>query len=595
MRYVFLVMMLAVASCAATGLALAENLVPNPDFESSANGTVPGWEHGSSPVQEVEQSEFSVGQPGEDTGSMLGVKGGQDRAGYWSCTLDNIQPFTDYRVRFTVYRRKAVNGMYPHFKLFGHRQVLDQAWFTKRLHQVDRILNSGSRKGQANLVLANPHPLWMWFGEVRVEPVEQGQALGAGLGQENKGHRTRATRDVFPLGLYGTGPEDLARIAASPFNLVRTAPKVQVLQRAKAMGLDVFCRLPHDPEKLEQTAASLQEAGMDFGANDLVYIDDEPELRSTSPDKLRRARERIGDVWPETPTGMAIVRPRFAATYRNAADIFMMDQYPVPSQPMTWLSDSIDLAQSLLGTPAGDLGWDRGAASAPEGTRDPGAEFSGPDQGMHWCTGQDKEVWAIIQAFGGGRMQKHGWPRMPKYEEMRCLSYLALVHNAKGLFYYTYDFLKEHPQAWEGVQRIGRQIRKLEPFVLLDEPFRPLPVQVLSRFKADAKGRAAVHAGIKWHKGECLLIAVNVIDRPVQVQVHGLPDQMQSLDAPFTATRYVVKGGNVHLDLAPYQVLVLQSQEHADEPDPEVRETSAMNPMQQILARAPDQEAGPSW
>jgi hypothetical protein len=595
MRYVFQSLVLAVVCCALSWPVHAQNLVSNPDLVSTANGTVQGWEHGTSLVQGVDQSEFAVGRPAEDTGRMLGVKGGRDRAGFWSCTLEDVQPFTDYRLRFTVYRQQSVNGMYPYFEIFGQRQTLDQAWFSRCMHQVDCVLNSGTFAGSVPLVLANSHPLWVWFGDVRVEPLDKRQSRKAGYGREGRGQSKRVQRNVFPLGLYGTSPQDFSLIAASPFNLVRTAPKPQVVQRARAMGLDVFCRMPHAPKKLEQTAASMQEAGVNFGPNDLVYIDDEPELRSVCPDKLNRARERIKEMWPEVPASMAILRPRFVASYRKAADIFMMDQYPVPSQPMTWLSDSIDLAQSLLCSPVDYLRGNKWSVQDPAGGEDYGTDFSCSDQWRHCVSDQDKEVWAIIQAFGGGRMQKHGWPRMPSYEEMRCLSYLALVHNAQGLFYYTYSFLKEHPQAWEGVQRIGRQIRELEPELLWDEPFRPLPVQVHSRFKTDAKGRPAVHAGLKWQQGEGLLIAVNVIDRPVQVQVNGLPGHLQSLDAPFTTTRYVVKEGNVRLDLAPYQVLVLKNQGDVNEPDPEVRETRAMSPMQKILARAPDQEAGPSW
>jgi hypothetical protein len=67
------------------------------------------------------------------------------------------------------------------------------------------------------------------------------------------------------------------------------------------------------------------------------------------------------------------------------------------------------------------------------------------------------------------------------------------------------------------------------------------------------------------------------------------------MDAPFTGERYVVKEGNVLLDMAPYQVCVLQTKKVADGLDPGVREVSTASPLQQLLALAPDHEAGPSW
>jgi len=30
-----------------------------------------------------------------------------------------------------------------------------------------------------------------------------------------------------------------------------------------------------------------------------------------------------------------------------------------------------------------------------------------------------------IQAFGGAKWAKYGWPRLPSYMEMRCLTYLG--------------------------------------------------------------------------------------------------------------------------------------------------------------------------
>jgi hypothetical protein len=44
---------------------------------------------------------------------------------------------------------------------------------------------------------------------------------------------------------------------------------------------------------------------------------------------------------------MAVIRPGNCRDYLDAADFFMMDQYPVPNMPMTWLSDSIERASEI--------------------------------------------------------------------------------------------------------------------------------------------------------------------------------------------------------------------------------------------------------
>ena len=59
-----------------------------------------------------------------------------------------------------------------------------------------------------------------------------------------------------------------------------------------------------------------------------------------------------------------MLRPQMVAEYRDAADVFMLDPYPVPNMPMTWLSDSLEEA----------------ARQVPR-----------------------ERLWAVIQAFGGDK------------------------------------------------------------------------------------------------------------------------------------------------------------------------------------------------
>jgi hypothetical protein len=56
----------------------------------------------------------------------------------------------------------------------------------------------------------------------------------------------------------------------------------------------------------------------------------------------------IKERFPNAVTNMAIVRPQVIPFYEKGADYFMLDQYPVPNMPMSWLSNSL---MRLLCTP----------------------------------------------------------------------------------------------------------------------------------------------------------------------------------------------------------------------------------------------------
>lgn len=311
------------------GLAATdENLVQDPGLQvQGENATLQHWETGRSEVPGVTRSRFQVGEPAEGTGRMLGIWGGRDRAGIWAGNLKGVKPYTDYLLCFTVYRKQAVNGMYPSVRIFGQTCRLNQAWFTRRLHQVELVLNSGPSAGRERLIFANPYPLWIWFGrpavkelswknrkKVSSETAPGGSKRAAGLNSA-----PARSRERFPLGLYGTGIEDYPKIAETPFWLVKAPPTPKAVNKAHSLGLNVFCRMPHGEQKLSTIEAAFGQEG--FGQDDFFYIDDEPELRSVDPARLQAVRSRLREIWPRVRGAVANVRPRFVQTYRQAAEI----------------------------------------------------------------------------------------------------------------------------------------------------------------------------------------------------------------------------------------------------------------------------------
>ncbi|MFH1969599.1 MAG: discoidin domain-containing protein [Verrucomicrobiota bacterium] len=63
--------------------------------------------------------------------------------------------------------------------------------------------------------------------------------------------------------------------------------------------------------------------------------------------------------------------------------------------------------------------------------------------------------------------------RAPTFEEMRNSTYCAIVHGARGIFYYTYyghSGVKAYPECWEAVKMIGREMKYLIPVIFSDSP-----------------------------------------------------------------------------------------------------------------------------
>ncbi|HEY7509106.1 MAG TPA: hypothetical protein VIG50_02590 [Vicinamibacteria bacterium] len=129
--------------------------------------------------------------------------------------------------------------------------------------------------------------------------------------------------------------------------------------------------------------------------------------------------------------------PHELVWYRDVADVIGVDPYPIfnipegaPS-PLEQVTEWVDLAQAAV-------------------------ERSRP-------------VWAVIQFFQFG-----GNGHWPTYDELRSMSYMALVAGARGLFYWSYgagalshvadDRLRE--EYWQRLVRVTREIKSLEPALL---------------------------------------------------------------------------------------------------------------------------------
>jgi len=195
-------------------------------------------------------------------------------------------------------------------------------------------------------------------------------------------------------------------------------------------------------------------------------LEDEPEGRSISPKAVFNRRAALLEQGFLQPGAIFLNRSWRTEDYAASTEIIMADPYPVPFEPLSWLSSSLDEVRAVVsGDPA-------------------------------------KKTWAVIQAFGwnygSDEVRATGQGRDPTGQEVRALTYLALAHRAQGLFYYVYRtgdyFIKEKADLWQGLKTTVAEIKHIMPLILA--PAAKLGYKSESD-RSDASGIPAVHSILK--------------------------------------------------------------------------------------------------
>lgn len=141
-------------------------------------------------------------------------------------------------------------------------------------------------------------------------------------------------------------------------------------------------------------------------------------------------------------TFIAQNRPQELVRWRDSADVVGVDPYPI--------------------------------YNIPEGSLSPLETVTAWVDHARQATGGSRPVWAVIQYFPFG--SNGHWPT---FDELRSMSYMAIVAGARGLLYWSYGAkglswvqdpeLKE--EYWQRLVRVTREIHSLEPVLL--SPERP--------------------------------------------------------------------------------------------------------------------------
>lgn len=319
----------------------------------------------------------------------------------------------------------------------------------------------------------------------------------------------------FPIGIYGARIEAFEELKKAGFNLVQNYNSDtdfinRFVKKAGEHDLRALCTIT-TPSKMPDLPNFINNIKKNPGLYGW-YIADEPEGRGIPPSYLWRLSYYIHSIDPEHPTTLVNVRSKKVVDYASAVDIVMVDPYPIPHMPVTWLSDSIEEARDAVK--------------------------------------DEKPIWAVIQAFNWASFSEefaNGIGRYPTYDEERCLTYLSIVHGAKGVVYFSYAAAqKDDPELknWGNIKSIVSELREIYPLLLIQNSKERLSLKVvepseINDYKSfenrnearDVTGNPAIHyvikkvtpglEGLNLLKDGIYIIAVNVTDKEVNALFSG--------------------------------------------------------------------------
>ncbi|MEA2038878.1 MAG: hypothetical protein U9N82_03490 [Thermodesulfobacteriota bacterium] len=530
----------------------------------------------------------------------IGVTAEDEWGEEWVAPLSECEPGAEYVFRGDFFRKGWRNGVYPSVSLWGEEFLVDTHLKAKVFQPIRvnvvcpdeisdpyfRFINR-NRGTTFRMVRPSLKRHYRFTGEPEIVPAKAFFPGG-----------------FFPIGVYGAGLGNLEQIKRLAINTVilggRGANLKKKIEKCHEVGLRYVLSVPHDPDQLP---VFLDEISGYVRPYDLAfYVNDEPGIWSFPVNRADDINQLIKDRFPGVSTCMAVVRPQVCRDFRWAADFFMLDQYPVPYMPMTWLSDSMDECAGGLAV--------NGMAQSRKVAKEKVNSYSllvnsnkkrGGDQGSRITNQQITNniargrLASVIQAFGGQRYADVGWPRLPTWQEMDCLAFLSVVHGSRGIFFYTFSWIGKTEEGRERLGRVVGRLNRVYPWLVVENSGERVQVEMLSENRFDPKGRVAVHCCVKRKGREWMVIAVNTIGTGVEallgaevngysLLVNGKRERGQSKDEwmngrldekqcrmqvareVFSGEDYVVVDGKIRVRFGPYETKAFLSTDSADPP-----------------------------
>lgn len=252
------------------------------------------------------------------------------------------------------------------------------------------------------------------------------------------------------------------------------------------------------------------------------YVVDEPEGIGKAPvEPVRNMYQTIKEYDQDHPCTAVIMSPRAAKDYSGCCDIMWIDPYPIPRQPVTYVSESV----------------------------------SGSVKNIN----KDKPLWCIPQAFDWSVWQTGKIDKIhrPTDDEERCMTYLALVNGAKGIIYWAYTSSKynitDYPEHWAYMKKLAGEISGLTPILMTPT--------VNSKLNVNAKSNS-IETMVKKMNGEWYVFAVNSATEPCKAELKLTGAKSENLNVMFENRSLSVKACSWTDDFKPLEVHVYKLSAH---------------------------------
>ncbi|MFO7600749.1 MAG: hypothetical protein R6X27_13210 [Candidatus Desulfacyla sp.] len=429
----------------------------------------------------------------------------------WVAPLGVCETGKAYVFRGELWRDGWQNGVYPAVRLWGKEFLLDTHLKAKEWQPVRVNVVCPDEVSDPCFRFVNRHRGTTFT--LRGPSVKRKYRFRGGPGAAVE--RGFFNGDFFPIGVYGADLENLEGIKRLAINTVILGGSGEKLrekvERCHEVGLRYVLSVPRDPDRLPVYLDEISRYVRPYDT--AFYVNDEPGIGSFPVNRANDIHRLIKDRFPGCATCMAVVRPQVCGDYAQSADFFMMDQYPVPNMPMTWLSECM-----------GECG--RGLVNSyslmvnrNESTNNLSSQLTNQPLTINESSKAAKRVAAVIQAFGGDRWQDVGWPRLPTWQEMDCLAFLSVVHGARGIFFYTYGVMGRTEEGRERLGRVVGRLNQIYPWLVKQNSDEEVKVEMVSENRVDPKGRPAVQGCVKRRGDEWMVIAVNTIGTYVEAEL----------------------------------------------------------------------------
>lgn len=306
-------------------------------------------------------------------------------------------------------------------------------------------------------------------------------------------------KPFFPLGTYHIAEEDLSEVKKMGFNCV-TSPiyggdqselkqgQLSWHNSAKEAGLWVITELSEyirsGRRNFEQAKELISQLRL-HPSTIAHYAIDEPLGCGIGKDLVKQFCNLIKEVDPDHITFVNEV-PGEVIEYAGIGDVTGTDPYPIGQdvpKSLAWVGEAVETTVKASG---------------------------------------GKPVWAVIQAHRQPPANSRN--RYPTPDEIRCMSYLALNHGAKGLLFYAWgDTYQTQNGIWESGFKFNSKLMEYIPTLLgeLKEMGEWYLLGEVKRISSQSLEPSFIDVALIEYKGRRRLVAINptneVIDGRIKI------------------------------------------------------------------------------